>query len=404
MNVDLTETEWVQIMGLGRTGGSLLARRFDSYPVDTGIFSFPYEFALSETYGLKEDYYNFTTLPRFYQNRILKGGSGGGLTKLKTVSKDQRFTQIEVERFVRTLREVDWQFNGSLMQLATIIGKFCWNISGEVNITHVINHFGGSIKGDQRYFLNELHNTKIVITLRNPLDILVSTLTKAKKSNLRLDNVFRITLLEYYLFFIKIKIIVQQYSRRIFFIHLEDIVLMNENFHNLLDFIGIREDLPIDFTATTLGKPWKGNSTTGRIETPKLIHHKNIYPEYIHDEDMVHLEGIYQDFDNNRKSGFASETDFSKEIHGINRILGKDYLCYKELNQYLLDYEKILWLESYIVWLNENRWALLTRNKIRGRGHLAKVHNIIRTAEMIIKLDHASLHKHLLHMLGIDAR
>lgn len=106
----MIEINWIQIIGLERTGGTLLARRLDSDPNNTNIYSLKNEYWFSKKLTPKNN--NFHT-----------------------------HTKIALDE--------------------------CFNYYKTKNVHTIINHLGRSINADWRKFLSTINHV-IIITIREP--------------------------------------------------------------------------------------------------------------------------------------------------------------------------------------------------------------------------------------------
>ena len=112
---------WVQIMGVPRSGGSLLTRRLEFNPAQTGIFSLPFEFYLSEDFEMMEKFCNFVNLPEEYESALRSG-----FRKIKQ-SPSKKYTSEDINYFMEQMKNAKWNGPGAIFELLEKMSSFFWD-------------------------------------------------------------------------------------------------------------------------------------------------------------------------------------------------------------------------------------------------------------------------------------
>jgi len=313
---------WVQIMGVPRSGGSLLTRRLEFNPAQTGIFSLPFEFYLSEDFEMKEEFCNFVHLPEEYEPALRSG-----FRKIKQ-SPSKKYTAEEINYFMDQMKNAKWNGPRAIFELLEKMSSFFWDC-GPVQLTHVVNHRAVAFLCPTGYFFSNKLNNKGVVTLRNPLDVVVSFCRKTDPLGLNMEKILRLIMLEICMCGIFIQLSQKEYPGKVFIIDLNDVVRMNECFWELIGFLEI--DRTLDFAATIIGDKWEGNSMTGQIKKPAIVSHKEKYSEYLDDQDQEILSEIYQNALLAKEKKYENRFNIKQEVNLINRLLRMSLLDEKEI-------------------------------------------------------------------------
>ena len=313
---------WVQIMGVPRSGGSLLTRRLEFNPAQTGIFSLPFEFYLSEDFEMMEKFCNFVNLPEEYESALRSG-----FRKIKQ-SPSKKYTSEDINYFMEQMKNAKWNGPGAIFELLEKMSSFFWDCD-QVELSHVINHRAVAFLCPTGYFFSNKLNNKGVITLRNPLDIVVSFCRKTDPLGLNIEKISRLIMLEICMCGIFIQLSQKEYPGKVFIIDLNDVVHMNECFWELIEFLDI--DRKFDFSPTIIGDKWEGNSMTGQIKKPVIVNHKDNYSKYLNDQDQEVLSVIYQKALMVKDKKYENKFNIKQEVNLINRLLGINLLDEKEI-------------------------------------------------------------------------
>jgi hypothetical protein len=310
---------WIQITGLERTGGSLIARRLDSDPRETGVFAFPIEFWLCSGASTADVDYN-ALAPAHYEGQLDKLAS-----KLK--HGVTRWTQEEVVSHCRARLGADCP--ASFGAITDAVMALSWEIGADedVRARHVVNHWGRSINCNFAGFVGSMPDVKLLLTTRDPADFIGSALRTSPACHSGYQEVLR---LSYIVASLMIKLNLQLCTENARLVEYTDAATANDHFRASLEALGLPVD-SLDLTPTCFGEPWHGNSSLGgKIDETTTVTHADVddagvadlRPFFVEQQELKLLP-----------AAALSTLPLAREVAWLNAHFGRDLLAEADLHR-----------------------------------------------------------------------